>query len=89
MLFGDYNPSAKLPITMYPVEYLCPHSDATKCAADSLPLTQMSVTAPPGRTHLYYSGTWQTVEASGGWVCVRVDMDACRHGLRLDMPVDK
>ena len=21
------------------------------------PLTQMSVTAPPGRTHLYYSGT--------------------------------
>merc|ERR1712100_603291 len=46
VLFGDYNPSGKLPVTMYPPEYLFQN-----------PLTQMSVTAPPGRTHLYYTGT--------------------------------
>merc|ERR1712178_646793 len=46
VLFGDYNPSGKLPVTMYPPEYMFQN-----------PLTQMSVTAPPGRTHLYYSGT--------------------------------
>merc|ERR1712048_826855 len=46
VLFGDYNPSGKLPVTMYPPEYL-----------QQNPLTQMSVTAPPGRTHLYYTGT--------------------------------
>jgi beta-glucosidase-like glycosyl hydrolase len=46
VLFGEYNPSGKLPVTMYPVEYL-----------EQNPLTQMSVTAPPGRTHLYYTGT--------------------------------
>lgn len=45
VLFGDYNPSGKLPVTMYPPEYLYQN-----------PLTQMSVTAPPGRTHLYYTG---------------------------------
>lgn len=45
VLFGDHNPSGKLPITMYPPEYLYQN-----------PLTQMSVTAPPGRTHLYYTG---------------------------------
>lgn len=46
VLFGDYNPSGKLPITMYPPEYMY-----------QIPLTQMSVSAPPGRTHLYYTGT--------------------------------
>lgn len=45
VLFGDHNPSGKLPVTMYPPEYLFQN-----------PLTQMSVTAPPGRTHLYYTG---------------------------------
>lgn len=45
VLFGDYNPSGKLPVTMYPPEYMFQN-----------PLTQMSVTAPPGRTHLYYTG---------------------------------
>jgi beta-glucosidase-like glycosyl hydrolase len=45
VLFGDYNPSGKLPITMYPPEYMYQN-----------PLTQMSVSAPPGRTHLYYTG---------------------------------
>jgi len=46
VLYGDYNPSGKLPVTMYPPEYMFQN-----------PLTQMSVTAPPGRTHLYYTGT--------------------------------
>lgn len=46
VLFGDYNPSGKLPVTMYPPEYM-----------QQLPITQMSVSAPPGRTHLYYTGT--------------------------------
>jgi hypothetical protein len=65
MLFGDYNPSGKLPITMYPPEYLCAHTDVTKCAVGSLPLTQMSVSAPPGRTHLYYSGKPEFAFGSG------------------------
>lgn len=46
VLFAAYNPSGKLPVTMYPPEYL-----------HQIPITQMSVTAPPGRTHLYYTGT--------------------------------
>lgn len=46
VIFGDHNPSGKLPVTMYPPEYLFQN-----------PLTQMSVTAAPGRTHLYYTGT--------------------------------
>ncbi|CAK0841633.1 unnamed protein product [Prorocentrum cordatum] len=46
VLFGEYNPSGKLPVTMYPPEYM-----------QQLPITQMSVSAPPGRTHLYYTGT--------------------------------
>jgi len=39
---------------MYPPEYLY-----------QIPLTQMSVTAPPGRTHLYYSGTPEFAFGSG------------------------
>ena len=67
VLFGAYNPTGKLPVTMYPPEYL-----------EENPITVMSVTAPPGRTHLYYNGTpefafgtglsyssW-TMEVSGG-----------------------
>jgi len=54
VLFGAYNPTGKLPITMYPPEYLYQN-----------PLTQMSVTAPPGRTHLYYSGTPEFAFGSG------------------------
>ena len=39
---------------MYPPEYLFQN-----------PLTQMSVTAPPGRTHLYYSGSPEFAFGSG------------------------
>jgi len=46
VLFGKHNPSGKLPVTMYPPEYM-----------DQIPITQMSVSAAPGRTHLYYTGT--------------------------------
>lgn len=45
VIFGDYNPSGKLPMTMYPPEF-----------TDQVPLTQMSVTEAPGRTHMYYTG---------------------------------
>jgi len=45
VLFGAYNPTGKLAVTMYPEGYL-----------NSLPLTQMSVKQAPGRTHLYYTG---------------------------------
>merc|ERR1711988_1767056 len=54
VLFGDHNPSGKLPVTMYPPEYLYQN-----------PLTQMSVTAPPGRTHMYYTGKPEFAFGSG------------------------
>jgi len=54
VLFGDHNPTGKLPITMYPPEYMY-----------QIPLTQMSVSAPPGRTHMYYSGTPDFAFGSG------------------------
>ena len=41
VLFGDYNPSGRLPMTMYPASF-----------AEQVPLTQMSVTEAPGRTHM-------------------------------------
>ena len=46
VLFGTYNPSGKLAATMYPPDYI-----------NQLPLTDMSLTTPPGRTHLFYTGT--------------------------------
>lgn len=46
VVFGDANPSGKLPVTMYPPRFM-----------QQLPITQMSVSAPPGRTHLYYRAT--------------------------------
>ena len=45
ILFGGVSPSGKLAATMYPPEF-----------ASQLPLTQMSLTAPPGRTHMFYIG---------------------------------
>jgi beta-glucosidase len=46
VLFGTYNPSGKLPVTMYPQEFMRDN-----------PLPHMSVSTPPGRTHLHYTGT--------------------------------
>eukprot|EP00316_Scyphosphaera_apsteinii_P007887 CAMPEP_0119311614 /NCGR_PEP_ID=MMETSP1333-20130426/23126_1 /TAXON_ID=418940 /ORGANISM="Scyphosphaera apsteinii, Strain RCC1455" /LENGTH=788 /DNA_ID=CAMNT_0007316041 /DNA_START=39 /DNA_END=2405 /DNA_ORIENTATION=- len=54
VLFGGYNPSGKLPVTMYPPEFLYQN-----------PLTTMSVTKSPGRTHLYYSGKPEFAFGSG------------------------
>lgn len=45
VLFGDYNPTGRMATTVYPPEFVT-----------QVPLTQMSVTQPPGRTHLYYTG---------------------------------
>lgn len=45
VLFGAYNPTGKLSSTVYPPEYV-----------EELPLTEMSLTEGPGRTHIYYTG---------------------------------
>lgn len=45
VLFGAYNPSGKLAATMYPPDYV-----------DQIPLTEMGLTVPPGRTHMHYTG---------------------------------
>ena len=45
VLFGKYNPSGKLAVTCYPPDFV-----------NQLPLNDMSVTTPPGRTHMYYTG---------------------------------
>jgi beta-glucosidase-like glycosyl hydrolase len=45
VLFGAYNPSGKLAATMYPPEYV-----------DEIPLTEMGLQVPPGRTHMFYTG---------------------------------
>lgn len=54
VLFGDYNPSGRLAITVYPADFV-----------NEVPLTQMSVTEPPGRTHMYYNGTTEFVFGEG------------------------
>lgn len=46
VLFGKYNPSGKLAVTMYPPDYV-----------NKIPLTNMNMSDGPGRTHLYYTGT--------------------------------
>eukprot|EP01052_Picozoa_sp_SAG31_P021150 SAG31_NODE_1620_length_7725_cov_1.520850_8_plen_384_part_00 len=45
VLFGKYNPSGKLAVTMYPPDFV-----------NKLPLNDMSIRTPPGRTHMYYTG---------------------------------
>ena len=50
VLFGDYNPTGKLAVTMYPADFV-----------NVVPLTDMGVqpnkaTGNPGRTHMYYTG---------------------------------
>ena len=54
VLFGDYNPSGKLAATMYPPSYV-----------DAIPLTEMSVTVSPGRTHMFYTGKAEFTFGSG------------------------
>lgn len=54
VLFGAASPSGKLAATMYPPEF-----------ARQVPLTQMSLTAPPGRTHMFYSGQAEYAFGSG------------------------
>jgi xylan 1,4-beta-xylosidase len=46
VLFGAYNPTGKLAATWYPPGYI-----------DKLPMTDMSLSTPPGRTHLHYQDT--------------------------------
>jgi len=45
VLFGDYNPGGRLPYTVYPADYV-----------NQLPMTNMDMTAYPGRTYKYYQG---------------------------------
>lgn len=45
VLFGETNPSGRMAATVYPPEYV-----------NQIPLTQMAMKVPPGRTHLYYTG---------------------------------
>lgn len=45
MSLSDAHIAGRLTATVYPVSFL-----------DQVPLTQMSVTEPPGRTHMYYTG---------------------------------
>ena len=54
VLFGDYNPSGKLAATMYPPSYV-----------NAIPLTEMSVTVSPGRTHMFYTGDAEFTFGSG------------------------
>eukprot|EP01123_Difflugia_compressa_P002236 TRINITY_DN12941_c0_g1_i1.p1 TRINITY_DN12941_c0_g1~~TRINITY_DN12941_c0_g1_i1.p1 ORF type:complete len:257 (+),score=48.98 TRINITY_DN12941_c0_g1_i1:91-861(+) len=46
VVFGDYNPGGKLPITIYPSSYV-----------DQISMLDMSMTSPPGRSYKYYTGT--------------------------------
>ena len=54
VLFGEHNPSGKLAATMYPPEYV-----------DEIALTEMSLTAGPGRTHMFYTGEPEFAFGSG------------------------
>ena len=46
VLSGDYNPTGKLPVTVYPAAF-----------AATRPITDMSLTSVDGITHLHYTGT--------------------------------
>jgi len=46
VIFGDYNPSGRLPYTIYPKEYV-----------DQISFEEMSMTSAPGRSYRFYKGT--------------------------------
>jgi beta-glucosidase-like glycosyl hydrolase len=54
VLFGHYNPSGKLAATVYPASFV-----------DATPLTEMSVSVKPGRTHMFYEGEAEYVFGHG------------------------
>jgi len=46
LFFGDYNPGGKLPVTVYPANYV-----------DQIGMGDMSMTTAPGRSYKYYLNT--------------------------------
>ena len=46
VLYGKYNPSGRLPFTIYPADYV-----------NQISFFNMSMRAPPGRTYKFYTGT--------------------------------
>ena len=54
VLFGKYNPSGKLAATWYEGDYV-----------NQIPLTEMSLSVPPGRTYMYYMKTPEFEFGSG------------------------
>jgi len=46
VIFGDYNPGGKLPVTIYPTDYV-----------NQISILDMSMTTPPGRSYKYYKNT--------------------------------
>jgi len=46
VLFGDYNPGGKLPVTFYKADYI-----------NQVDFTSMDMTKAPGRSYKYYTGT--------------------------------
>lgn len=78
VLFGVFNPTGKLSATMYPPSFV-----------DELPLTEMSLTAGPGRTHLYYTGTPEFVFGHGlsysSWDLAWENDDVAVHELEVPL----
>jgi len=46
VIFGDYNPGGKLPVTIYPADYV-----------NQISMADMSMTTKPGRSYKYYQDT--------------------------------
>jgi beta-D-xylosidase 4 len=73
ILFGDYNPTAKIAATWYPANYV-----------NEIPLTTMSVTTPPGRTHMFYTGTPEFAFATG-LSYTRWELDCEQHEIIISL----
>jgi len=75
VLFGEYNPTGRLAVTVYPPEFV-----------DQLPMTNMNLSAAPGRTHMYYNGTAE-FEFGDGLSYTSFDVEA--HGsVSLELSTD-